>query len=142
MKYRGKKLENLCLAALLHDIGMTLLPKEVLNKPDKLDEMEYAIVKNHCQMGASLLRESSIDQVVSEIILQHHERLDGSGYPYGLMKDEIMEEAKIVMEAEFFDAATTSRPYKKAKEIEDVMDELVSLNDQFENYIGKYIKLV
>lgn len=97
--YNKKQLTNLCTASLLHDIGVTVLPKEILNKPSKLTDVEYTIMKNHCQMGASMLKECNLDPIVPKIILQHHERLDGSGYPYGLNGNQILEEALIVMEA-------------------------------------------
>ena len=131
--YSITRLEELALGAFLHDVGMTLLPKSVLNKPDKLTEAEMVIVKNHCEMGYSMLADSGMSDVSKKIILQHHEKNDGSGYPNGLKENEIIEEARIVAIAEAFDTATTSRPYKEAKPVDKVLCELMMEKEEYEN---------
>ena len=100
-------------AALLHDIGKTLIPKRILAKPGPLIEAEYAIVKRHAEMGADLVERLG-DPELTRIVLHHHERLDGSGYPAGLKGEEIPLGARIVAVADTFDAITSERPYRAA----------------------------
>lgn len=137
--YDAKRLSNLCIAALLHDIGVTLLPKEILLKPEKLTDVEYTIIKNHSQMGAALLQGCGLDAIVPQIVLQHHERVDGSGYPYGLKEDQILEESYIVVVAEYFDTATTFRPYKNPQPVDEVLCDMRSKNNLFPEYIVNLI---
>ncbi len=133
--YNLTQLSNLCIAALLHDIGKTLLPKDVLIKRERLTDIEYAIIKNHSQMGSSLLQGCGLQPIVSQIVLQHHERIDGSGYPNGLQKDEILEESSILIAAEYLDTETTFRPYKNARPVDDVLYEMKLKDSVFPRYI-------
>jgi HD-GYP domain-containing protein (c-di-GMP phosphodiesterase class II) len=115
---------RLYLAGLLHDIGKIGIPESVLQKPGKLDDREFDIVKRHPVVGASIL--SGIRQVedIVPVILHHHERLDGRGYPNGLLADAIPPEAKIVGLADSFDAMTSNRTYRKAMPLEIVTSEI------------------
>lgn len=140
LDFDDKRLAQLAEGALFHDIGMTLLPKKVLNKSEKLTDMELAIVKNHCDMGYAMLEPSSLDETSKLIILQHHEKIDGTGYPNQLTDNQILEEAKIVMVAESFDTATTTRPYKKSKPADVVLDELISFPKIYPKYIVDNLK--
>lgn len=125
MGYSEQRMKDLTVGALLHDVGQTVLPKNVLNKPSKLTEAEMIIMKNHCGMGASMLESTTLSNISKTIILQHHEKQDGSGYPYGLSGVQILQESRIVAIAEAFDTATTARPYKDAKPVEMVLEEMV-----------------
>lgn len=130
--YAEQRLRDLTVGALLHDVGQTVLPKSVLNKPSKLTEEEMVIMKNHCEMGASMLQSTTLANISKTIILQHHEKKDGSGYPYGLSGVMILQESKIVAIAEAFDTATTARPYKDAKPAEAVLKEMVERPDLYD----------
>ncbi|WP_216830350.1 HD-GYP domain-containing protein [Alkalihalobacterium elongatum] len=110
-----KKIEEIGLGALLHDLGKMYIPPEVINKPDKLTNEEYDQIKTHCELGFDILRKfHEIPLPVSHCALQHHERLDGRGYPRGLKGDEIHQYAKILSVADVFDALTSHRVYRPA----------------------------
>ena len=101
------------LAGLLHDLGKAFIPVEVLNKPGKLTEAEFAIIKNHPEKGHKILLEGgNVDPIVFDVCLHHHEKTDGSGYPKGLKGDEISLFAKMGSVCDVYDAITSNRPYK------------------------------
>ncbi|MCM3783230.1 HD-GYP domain-containing protein [Neobacillus mesonae] len=113
--YEHKKLMELGLGALLHDIGKTQIPAEILQKPGKLTNDEYEIVKNHTVYGFKLLKdEPGIPLISAHCALQHHERLDGRGYPQGLAGSEIHEFGKLIALTDSYDAMTTNRIYQNA----------------------------
>ena len=115
LKLPTSKLETIGLGALMHDIGKVSVPKEILMKPGRLTDDEYEIIKKHSSEGFELLRNThTVPLLVSHCAFQHHERLDGSGYPRGLRGDEIHEYAKIVAVADVFDAVTSHRVYRDA----------------------------
>lgn len=122
LDYGAAALQKLVLGALLHDVGQLVLPKKILLKPSKLTDVEYAIVKSHCELGYYMMQDAGLDDSLNQIILQHHERNDGSGYPKGLHESEILQTAKIVGIAEFFDTATTELVYKKAKSAREAIN--------------------
>jgi putative nucleotidyltransferase with HDIG domain len=105
-------LENLYFASLFHDVGKIHVPEEILNKPGKLTGEEFDILKKHSADGCEMVK-STYYSHIGEIILQHHERLDGSGYPYGLKGDKILLEAQIISIADAYDAMTSDRVYRK-----------------------------
>lgn len=110
----GHDLQELGSAFFLHDIGKTVIPYSILNKPGRLDDDEMDVMKTHPLEGLRILtEEGQLTQECSVIVSQHHEREDGSGYPYGLKSDEIHEYAKICAVADVFDALTMERSYKK-----------------------------
>ncbi len=119
--YSNPALMRLAMGAVFHDIGMTLLPKEILLKSSTLTDVEYKVIQNHSEMGYSMIKDIDIPEESKLIVLQHHEKLDGSGYPHGLLGEEITEPALITMIAEFFDTATTARSYKDADTVENVL---------------------
>ena len=101
------------IAGLLHDLGKALMPMEILNKPGKLTDEEFAIIKKHPEEGYRLLREGSgADEVALDVVLHHHEKTDGSGYPKGLKDKEISLFAKMGAVCDVYDAITSNRPYK------------------------------
>ncbi|MGB4145996.1 MAG: HD-GYP domain-containing protein [Acetomicrobium sp.] len=114
---RDKKLvEKITIGGLVHDIGKALIPLEILNKPGRLDDREYAIMKAHPVDGFNLARQNGIeDLVILSIIRWHHERVDGKGYPDGLTRDAIPLVARIAAVADVFDAVTTDRVYRTAE---------------------------
>ncbi|MBX0359483.1 HD-GYP domain-containing protein [Halobacillus sp. Nhm2S1] len=126
MKLRKEVLENLTIAAVIHDIGKVHVPNEILNKPDRLTDEEFEIIKKHPLDGADMLKGTSYEEL-SPIIEQHHERLDGSGYPYGKLDHQIPIESKIIAVSDTFDAMTKDRAYRKAFSIDDAVAEIVRL---------------
>jgi putative two-component system response regulator len=109
------ELRVLARAGLLHDIGKSGIPDRILGKDTQLDEAEWTLMRSHPEIGLSLLGDGRSKRELLAV-LYHHERLDGSGYPYGLAGDSIPIEARIVAAADTYDALTSDRPYRKARE--------------------------
>ena len=116
--------EGVRMAGELHDIGKIYVPAEILSKPGKISEVEYNIIKTHPQVGYDILQSIDFPWPIAEIVLQHHERIDGSGYPSGLMKNKIHIEARILAVADVIEAMATHRPYRPALSIEEALDEI------------------
>lgn len=127
MKFNKGEIERLFLASILHDIGKINIPEEILNKPGKLSDEEFALIKKHPGDGAEMLRKTAYADL-AEIVEQHHERLNGKGYPFGLKGDEILLEAKIIGVCDTFDAMTEDRSYRKAFSAEYAMEEIRRLS--------------
>ena len=119
-----EQIERLRTAALLHDTGKIYVPTETLGKPDKLSDTERAMVNLHSQMGYKVLQKVDFPRIVAQIVLQHHERLDGSGYPSGLSGDEILIEARILGVADVVEAMAASRPHRPALSIDKALEEI------------------
>ncbi|MGC9089867.1 MAG: PAS domain S-box protein [Caldisericia bacterium] len=124
MNLSYEQIETIRYASLLHDIGKMILPIELLTKPAKLTPVEFEIVKEHPRIGCDLIKDIDFPYPIHEIILQHHERLDGSGYPLGLKKEEILLESKILSVADVVDAMSSHRPYRPAHKMDEVIEEL------------------
>jgi len=122
----NEKFENLVFAAVYHDIGKINVPDEILLKPSALTGEEYELIKKHPVDGRKLVEKTYL-RGIGKIIEQHHERLDGSGYPYGLKEDEICIEAKVVAILDSFDAMISDRPYRKGMAPNVAMEELKRL---------------
>lgn len=124
MKLSPEEISSINVAALLHDIGKIGIPDTILNKPDKLDESEWELMKTHSSKGKDIL--SPIDYLTEEtrLILYHHERFDGKGYPDGLAFSQIPLGSQIISLADAFDAMTTGRHYKKRIAFEDAINEI------------------
>ena len=117
-------LRLLRLAATVHDIGKITVPAEILSKPTRLSEAEFAMIKGHSEAGWELLEPAGLPASVTDAVLQHHERLDGSGYPAGLRDDEIGEFARIVAVADVVEAMSSHRPYRPAIGVEPALEEI------------------
>jgi putative nucleotidyltransferase with HDIG domain len=124
-----EQFDGLRLAGMIHDIGKITVPIEILNKPGRISETEFNIIKTHPQAGYNLLREIEFPWPVAQIVLQHHERLDGSGYPQGLKDGTIMLEAKILAVADVVEAMASHRPYRPALGIEAALEEIAKNRD-------------
>lgn len=109
----AEDIKKVALAGLLHDIGKMLIPKRILNKPGKLTELEFEIMKQHSLLGYTLVKNLDIPMEVKLAVLQHHEKCDGSGYPYGLKREEINDISKIITIADIYDAMTSARCYRE-----------------------------
>ncbi len=114
------------LASLVHDIGKIQVPAEVLNKPGKLSDLEFSLIKLHPQTGFDILKGIKFPWPISEAVLQHHERLDGTGYPQGINADQICIEAKIIAVADVVEAMSSHRPYRPGLGLEAALNEIAS----------------
>ncbi len=119
-------IECVHIAAGLHDIGKAQVPSQILSKPSRLSEAEFAIIRVHPQVGYDILNKIEFGFPVADIVLQHHERLDGSGYPAGLKGEDIMLEAKILAVADVVEAMVSYRPYRPALNSDMVLLELIN----------------
>ncbi len=124
MKLPQDKIEGIRIASLVHDIGKISIPSELLNKPTKLTEIEYSLIKDHSQVGYDVLKSIEFPWPIAEIVFQHHERLNGSGYPNKLKGDEIVLEAKIIGVADVVEAMSSHRPYRPALGIDAALEEI------------------
>ena len=121
-------LDNIRKGALLHDVGKIAIPDSILKKPSPLDQNEWEKIKLHPTLGYGLVKEIKLLEEVGNIILCHHERYDGSGYPNGLKKDEIPLEARIFALADALDAITSFRPYRKQRDFKTAKKEIEANN--------------
>ncbi|MFC6672461.1 HD-GYP domain-containing protein [Marinobacterium aestuariivivens] len=118
---KGPVIDSIRLGASMHDIGKLAVPIEILTKPGKLVSHEWAFIKRHPEVGHSILASIDFDKTVKDIVLLHHERHDGSGYPYGLGGQEIPLEVSIVAAADCLEAIAGVRPYRKARSFQDAI---------------------
>jgi len=125
MGLKNDSIEAIRISSLVHDIGKISIPSEILNKPSRLNEIEYNLVKNHSQLGYEILKDISFTYPIAEIVYQHHEKIDGSGYPQGLKGEEIMIEARIICVADVYEAMASHRPYRPALGIKAAEEELL-----------------
>ena len=122
----NRRVDVIGLAALLHDLGMMFIPPDTLEKPGELSEAQLLTVKNHAEAEFQILRTIDLFFPVAEIVHQHHERLDGSGYPAGLKGDDILLEARIIAVADVVEAMMSTRPHRAALGVEAALAELAS----------------
>lgn len=119
-----ERTESIAMAGLVHDVGDASVPTEIFSKPGRLSEMEYNFVKLHPRSGYDILKETGLPYPVAEIVLQHHERLNGSGYPQGLRGKEMLVEARILAVADVVEAITSHRPYRPSRDIDEALGEI------------------
>ncbi|MDD1622455.1 MAG: response regulator [Methylococcaceae bacterium] len=120
----GELIEGLRLGAMVHDIGRIYVPVDILTRPGPLSPVEFALVKTHPQVGHDIINHVHFPWPVPDMILQHHERMDGSGYPHGLKGDEILLEARIIGVADVMEAMSSHRPYRPAPGLERALAEI------------------
>ncbi len=126
MSLSEHQVEAIRIAAQLHDIGKMSVPSEILTKPGRLSHLEMEMVKTHSQNAHDILENIEFPYPIEQIILQHHERIDGSGYPKGLKGDAIVLEARIIGVADVIEAISSHRPYRPALGIEAAMEEITT----------------
>jgi len=119
-----KQKKGLVVASIIHDVGKIKVPSEILSKPGNLNDIEFSYLKEHPTVGYKLLKGVNFPWPVAKIVYQHHERLDGSGYPKGLKKDKIMLESQILAVADVVEAMSSHRPYRPSLGIEAAMHEI------------------
>lgn len=124
LQWPEDQIEGLYLASVVHDFGKIHIPAEILSKPGRLSELEFAFIKQHPETGYEILKSVDFPWPIAQTVLQHHERLDGSGYPYGLKEDEILAEAKVLAVADVVEAMTSHRPYRAALGLDAALDEI------------------
>jgi putative two-component system response regulator len=124
MKLPEDQIEAIRIAGVLHDIGKIRTPVSLLNRPGKLLKAEWELIKTHPVVGFKILKQIPFPWQIAEIVYQHHERIDGSGYPRGLKEDEILLEAKILAVADVIEAITSHRPYRPALPMEFAFNEV------------------
>jgi len=124
MKIDKETIANIRTAALIHDIGKITIPASILSKPGKLSEIEISLIQQHTKIGAETVKEINFGYPISNIILPHHEREDGSGYPNALKGENIMLEAKIIAVADVVEAMSSHRPYRPSFGIEKALKEI------------------
>lgn len=135
MGYDSYKLKELCMGALLHDIGKTKIPNEIMNKISPLTNEEFEIVKKHARYGYDMLKQSmDISSYTAYVALTHHEKYNGEGYPLGLKGKAIHEFSRIVSVADVYDAMTSNRIYRRRINISEVVEYLVSLGGHHFDY--------
>ena len=124
LRLEKDQLEALYMASLLHDLGKFYIPNQILNKPGRLSEIEFNLIKTHPTLGYEVLTKIDFPWPIADMVLQHHERVDGSGYPYGLEKDEIMIESKILCVADVVESISSHRPYRPALGLDFALREI------------------
>jgi len=116
--------DGLSMAGLIHDVGKISVPAEILSKPGRITELEYLLIKTHPQVGYDILKSIEFPWPIADIVVQHHERLNGSGYPHGLTRNEIMLEAKILAVADVVEAMASHRPYRPGLGIDKALEHI------------------
>jgi putative nucleotidyltransferase with HDIG domain len=122
--FHGTQLEGIRMAGMIHDLGKITVPAEILNKPGRLTEIEFCLIKTHSRLGYEILKDIAFPWPIAQIVLQHHERLDGSGYPQGLTEKDILMESKILAVADVVEAMASHRPYRPALRLEEALEEI------------------
>lgn len=120
------RIEGLYMAGLIHDLGKIAVPAEILSKPTRLSKAEFELIKSHPQVGYEILKPIHFPWPVADMVRQHHEKINGSGYPLGLKGDEMLIEAKILAVADIVEAIASHRPYRPALGLENAMDEILA----------------
>jgi PAS domain S-box-containing protein len=118
------RIEGIHMAGIIHDIGKISIPAEILSKPGSLNEIEFSLIKEHSKTGYDLLKDVEFPWPIAQIVLQHHERIDGSGYPLGLSVEDILLEARILCVADVVEAMSSHRPYRPALGIDSGIEQI------------------
>jgi len=125
MQLSEDEIYGLHMASVIHDLGKITVPAEILSKPGQLSGLEYELIKSHVQAGYDILKQIDFPWPLADIILQHHERMDGSGYPNGLKHEEILLPARILSVADVFETIASHRPYRPSLGLQRAMDEIL-----------------
>lgn len=126
------EIDGIEVAALVHDVGKLGVPAEILTKPGKITSVEFELIKAHSQLGYDILKDIDFDWPVADAVMQHHERMDGSGYPCGILGEDISTGARVLMVADVIEAMAAHRPYRPALGIDAAMAEIRSQPEKFD----------
>lgn len=129
MGLRENEVDAIRMAGVIHDLGKISIPSEILSKPGKLSSLEFSLIKIHPQTGYDILKGIDFQWPIASIVLQHHERLNGSGYPQGIIGKDIMKEARILAVADVVEAMSSHRPYRAALGMDLALDEVTKNKD-------------
>jgi putative nucleotidyltransferase with HDIG domain len=124
MELPDETIQNISYGALIHDIGKIYIPSDILNKPGKISNLEYQILQTHVERSYDVVKEIDFSPQIPMMIYQHHERLDGSGYPLGLTSDQIIIESRILAVADVVEAMSAHRPYRASLGIDAALVEI------------------
>ena len=124
MNLKREQIDGVRMASVIHDIGKISIPSEILSKPTKLTDLEFDLIKTHSQSGYDILKDIEFPWPVADVVLQHHERMNGSGYPQGLKGDDILMEARIMAVADVVEAMASHRPYRPSLGIDLALEEI------------------
>jgi putative nucleotidyltransferase with HDIG domain len=130
MNLSPDQVDGIRLAGVVHDVGKIAIPSEILSKPGRLTDLEYNLVKKHPEVGYDILKNIDFPWPIADIVLQHHERMDGSGYPNGLKGEKMLTEAKVLAVADVMEAMSSHRPYRAAVGVDKAMEELNTNKDK------------
>jgi HD-GYP domain-containing protein (c-di-GMP phosphodiesterase class II) len=124
MGLSSDRIDGLCMASKVHDIGKISVPAEILSKPTKLSPTEFSLIKIHAQSGYEILKDIEFPWPIARMVLEHHERMDGSGYPNALTGDNLLVESRIVSVADVVESMANHRPYRPSLGIRAALDEI------------------
>lgn len=143
MKLSPDQVEGVRMAAIIHDLGKIYVPAEILNKPSQLNELEFSFIKLHSEVGYNILKDIDFPWPIAQIILQHHEKINGSGYPFGLKDQDINPEARILAVADVVEAMMSHRPYRAALSLDTALAEIEAKQGLFYDpkVVGKCVEL-
>jgi HD-GYP domain-containing protein (c-di-GMP phosphodiesterase class II) len=125
-----EQISGLRMAAIIHDIGKVSVPSEILSSPRKLTALEFSLIKTHAQSGYDIIKDIEFPWPIARMIIEHHERMDGSGYPNGLTGDNILPESRILAVADVVEAMATHRPYRPSLGLAAALDEVTQNRDR------------
>lgn len=124
MGWDDDKIQGLYMGAMVHDIGKVAVPSEILTKPTRLTPIEMKLVEVHPETGYQILKDLPFSWPIADMVRQHHEHMDGSGYPFGLKGEEILPEARVLAVADVIEAMSSHRPYRPARGMEAAIAEV------------------
>ena len=124
MNLSSDQIESIRMAATIHDLGKISVPAEILSKPTKLTEVEFSLIKTHVQNGYDILKDIEFPWPIARMVLEHHERIDGSGYPNGLKADHLLLESRILSVADVVEAMASHRPYRPGLGVDNALNEI------------------
>jgi len=124
LELTSDRVDGIQMAALIHDLGKISVPAEILSKPTKLTEPEFGLIKTHSQSGYDILKDIDFPWPIARMILEHHERMDGSGYPRNLRGDDILLESRILAVADVVESMASHRPYRPAMGLNAAIEEI------------------
>jgi len=127
MNFSSEQAEGVNMAAAIHDIGKISVPAEILSKPSRLSDIEFQLIQIHPEAGYNIVKDIEFPWPIATIILQHHERINGSGYPKGLKGEEILPETRILSVADVVEAISSHRPYRPAYGIDFALEEISNM---------------
>jgi len=118
------QIEGIRMAGIIHDVGKIKVPAEILSWPDRLTEIDFNVIKTHPQVGYDILKNIELPYSVAQIVLQHHERMNGSGYPAGKPGEDILLETRILSVSDVVEAMASHRPYRPALGVDKALEEI------------------